>query len=933
MDVLRKSTHRHLVTRLQAAILTVVVGISICNTAWADGPRVVRAEAVSGQPYGVGKITFEPTREDDMVRLTHAFSISERRGRLLYPVFSHRMVEKILDRAEGAVISDSNVTVWFLFLGDQPLEIELSGMRTTRFEIKPTTKRANAVARRVKQWWREYNRIARSRFETSEYPPLVETYLTSMLSRRLQLQLPASERGAQKRDALQKTLDLLLDTETLRTDMIRQMMMSDLLEPELARSALPKEIEWKDDREFAVPENVEVEPIAKYVPEECFYLRFGTWQNQLWLKRLMAEYGGDLGRMVQLRSYRSTNPDRMLEQLVLESNELQDAFAGNAIADLAVIGMDAYTADGAAIGVLFHAKNKLFERSQTSNRKSYARKHAKNGVTLKEVAFGKNKGTLLSSPDNHVRSFLVSSGQFHLVTTSHTLASRFFAAANGERSLASNRRFRLARSLMPTDRDDTVFIYVSSEFFKNLLSPHYQIELFRRHQSIVRFQLLELAQMAARNEGYQNPTIAELIEWGFLPRGFERLSDGSRLVSGQETIIDSLRGRRGLFVPIPDLPVVSASDVERAWFNDRAEFFSNQFQEIDPLLVALKRFGLNADVERIVMDARVAPFGQKKYEWLGTRLGEPMRYNIVTPPTDIVSVQASLQGGGLFNSVSPHQIFVGIQNDTVPDIDLAPTNFLKLLRTVQSTPGYVGAWPNPGYLDVFGIGHRRMENEDGLSYSRLLKVWRMQHREFSVISFDDQRLKSLKRHLRVEEAKSPAQIRIQIGDLAASNLRDWANAAAYGRSWQASVGNMQLVNAIIGQLGVPPKEALQAVQRLLEVELICPLGGNFELIETDAGRQIWVSDKWPSLHAPKVPEDFEAPVLSWFRGANIEVKQVENQFAVHAVMDVHREAEQKASAIPGFQLFKGFGKVETLPPVKGTPQKPSRPAELNPPIK
>ena len=44
-----------------------------------------------------------------------------------------------------------------------------------------------------------------------------------------------------------------------------------------------------------------IEPIAMHVPAECFYVRFGSFANFLWLQDTLAKWGGDAQNLIALR--------------------------------------------------------------------------------------------------------------------------------------------------------------------------------------------------------------------------------------------------------------------------------------------------------------------------------------------------------------------------------------------------------------------------------------------------------------------------------------------------------------------------------------------------------------------------------------------------------------------------------------------------------
>ena len=121
--------------------------------------------------------------------------------------------------------------------------------------------------------------------------------------------------------------------------------------------------------------------------------------------------------------------------------------------------------------------------------------------------------------------------------------------------MAQSAEFQFVRQAMPLARNDTVFVYFSSAFFEGLFSPQYSIELQRRMKSVTDIELLMLARLAARGEQIRGESPEDLAAAELLPRGFGRRPDGSGPVERGGQIVDSLRGARGTFTPIPDVAV------------------------------------------------------------------------------------------------------------------------------------------------------------------------------------------------------------------------------------------------------------------------------------------------------------------------------------------------------------------------------------------
>lgn len=892
-----------------------------------EKPVILRVEAWPGAPFGVAKVSFRLGQQGKLIQNTGAVLITERDNRIFYPAFSEGLLTNVFKRpAVGGVQS-----VWFLFRGDTPLTLTLRGADTETFVAEMPRRNRPALSRLLFQaWWRQFNAQTKRHVDQADYPPLVETYLKSMLSRRLGLAAPLLvQPGQREGDELKQTFNLLFDVESLRAESIED-LMTQPPKSNLATLPLP-EHSWLNTSEIISRAGV-TEPIVQFVPEECFYLRFGNWDNQLWLKRLMEEYGGDLSRMISLRGHRSGDSSKMLDQLALETSQVDDWFGGNLIEDVAAIGTDLYVEDGPSNAILMLAKNESLESRVTTRRKKFAKDRAKEGVTLTEVEIAGRTVTLLSTPDNRIRSFYAVENLCHITSSSRTIVERFFRASEGDRSLANNPEFQQARTTMPLEREDTVFIYLSRPFFENLLNPTYQIELSRRNRSLANIQLLQLAQWAARNEGFADDDIDQMIAHGFLPTNFNQLPDGSSCnwieeagqdANGNPTTgqwHDTLRGRRGYFTPIADVEIPSITAAESAWLGQRINFYRQELKEVDPLLIAFKRFEISKEVERVVIDGRLAPFGKEKYGSLGKALGPPLQFEVDMGPDALISFQASIAGNMFSRTHEPHQVFASVQGDVPPKTDLQPTSFLELLDLFKTTPGYIGAWPTAGYLDMLpALGGQ--PDVEGYTYSRILDVWRLQQDQFSLVSFDRARLEAARAHLKVVAAEHPAQVRLRVGDISNSNLRNWANILFFERSWETSIANVRLLNLAIQQFNLPMESALPQVEQLLGVGLVCPLGGEYEIGTTAQGQSVWQSSKWPSFDSPSMPADYEAPPMTWFRGMSLDVYQRNTQFVVHGHLDIARDPSSFGSGggkifgnLPSINLFKGFSKVEEIPP-------------------
>jgi len=892
---------------LAKLVACAVVLVAATQTARAQ----IRVEATAGEPFGVARVTL-PIAGDGSARVldTNAFSIQEANGRVLYPAFRTGQILKILSQVTGgAPAQPQRVHVSFLFTGDKPLLVTVNTPQEHKIVVRPRRLARGRGQRLLRDWWRDYNSVAREQAKAGLYPPIAETYLTTMLATRLGLEPPLLTRikEREQRTAAQKSLDVLMRTEDLRLTLMREMLRRDAAIP-AAKLPPPKPIDWERPLAAAEAVRAQVEPLAGHVPEECFYIRFGKLANFIWLNKLLKEHGNEIGQLITLRGHEVHLNQRLQDQLGLKQSRLAEVFGGAAVADIALIGRDTFMAEGAAIGVLFQARNeKLLAADLERQRKEALAREKDAGGREEAIKIAGRAVSLIRSDDRSLWSYHAVDGDYHLVTTSKEIVRRFFEAGKGERALADLAEFRQARTLMPLDRDDTVFVYFSNRFIEGLASPQYQIELRRRLRALAAIELVQLARLAAAAEGKPNDSIEALVAADVLPRGFGKQVDGSGPVIRDGVVVDSLRGPRGFFTPIPDTPLMAVTRQEAEEYAGLVSFHAANWKRTDALLLALKRYELKGGKERrerIAIDARLSPFDPQKFGLFASRLGPPMRDRVAPVPGNIVSVSAVLRGGVLVPNNEIHHLFGGLR-DQDPRVELIDGKLPSTLNLLRTAPAYLGMWPKMGILDLELL--RRLGRDQGGGYTSYpFGLWRRSLNGYSVLSFDQQVLADVSPRLTVEKAPEPAQIRIDIGNLAESKVVPLVNALSYERARLVSVGNARFVHHLSQQFRLSRKQAFAAAERLLGAELACTLDGKYELATHESGFQEVVSSAWKVNSGPRgynYPKEFTAPLLNWFRGAELGLTMNSDQVLARGHIDMHRKAPQGGIKLPSLNLF------------------------------
>ncbi|MBN1394234.1 MAG: hypothetical protein JW959_04370 [Pirellulales bacterium] len=863
---------------------------AICPTLRAQ--TVTAIEAAAGEPFGVGRIVCDFTQNSLPKPLgAEGIGISDKDGRILYPSIDNPAFGKLMKELlkEGTPLTSGGpireevggllrgildkppkTTIYFLFAGDQPLEATLLAGNETPLKIVPRSD-PRAHQRLLNLWWKQYAAPPSLLAPEPDYPPLVDTYLTSMLARRLNLRLPEEKQMPLAYDALRKELGFNLGSEYVRMAMMQDRILglNNLGQP--ADQSLPVIPPASDDVFPEPAPGVEIEPIALRVPACCFYVRFGDFNNFLWLQDTLARWGGDAQNLIALRGLDRDMSGRIERQLVLKQTVLSRMLGGTVIADVAIIGTDMFFREGACYGILFQARNNLALSASLNQQRS--ERLAQGGTKEEKITIDGHSASLLISPDGRVRSYYVCDGDFHFVTTSKTLAEMFLRTSSGD-SLGTSKEFRHARSVMPLGRNDTIWLYLSDAFFRNATGPRYRVEMARRLQAASDVELVELARLAAAAEGRPGGSIEQLKTAGLLPPEFGPLPGGSRAAIEEGEVVDSLRGRRGAFLPVADVDVEKITQAELSEYARFAEFYRAKWGRLDPVIAAVKRNPLGGDREHVTVDVLMSPFDPQHFSVLKQWLGTADDQRLAPLPGDMAALELVL---------TEQRIFAGLR-DVGPPARNGATSWIPMGRLRDFLVGYVGTSGELGLLSFLNIGIPPHSDPAGYTVSPL-GGWRRIYGQFIVFSFQHDVLEIVAPQLRFEQAKRPAQVRLRVGDVSDSRITPTLNDLGYARTRETSLGNLRFLHALGQQLRVPPADRLAAAEFLLDAKMICPLGGKYVLQQNGTAR--WTStalkDGPPGgFTMVKAPDGYRSPPLSWFRGLELEATMTEKAVSAHA---------------------------------------------------
>lgn len=838
-------------------------------------------EAYVGQPLGVARVTVDVFRGEPSLPLNdERFTVVEKDGRAIYPIVKVEPARQFLRGLLG-IETPRTVTLYFLFRGDEPFDISAYSPMEQGVRIKPQ-RSPQGHQRLLGEWWEQLSERWSRLQKDPEFPPIVENFLVASFSRRLNRPVPEIGGGLFGLQKKNSALQELFGGESALLAIDREMVLGtgahaqELLD-------LPPTPQWPaafvDETQL---EEVAIESLPTHVPEECFYLRFGNFNNYFWFRDLSAKWDGDLKNMLLRRGINRLQSSRIEQQLSLKENILSRILAPQFISDAALIGLDPYMQQGAAIGLLVEARNnQLLSQDYMRQRRESLQKFP--DAVESTVSIAGNEVSLIATPDGQVRSYYAQSGDFHLVTTSRKIAERFFEAGQGVGALASLPSFRQARQKLQLEREDTIFVFLSEKFFQNLCTPDYWIERRRRQQSAQQPLVLEMARYAAECEGLPAVTKDELIATGILPKGFGEFPDGSQLELTESGPINSLRGAPGYFTPVGDMEVKQASAAELAAYQKFLADFADEVGQMPPIALGVQRLPRAPEEDHtLLIDVVAAPLGGVKLGKVIDLLGEPIDEKMKPIAGDVVSLEAVLDvpvpliGG----ENQPHLLFAGLRDFRSPLVVRRGAVAPGVARS-ELIRAYVGAWPRPGLLGIL----QGPELANGPEPQALgEQMWQAQAEKFLLISFKPDVIREVEPQLGFEPAARPAQVRIRVDDLTGKEIAETVSAVAYSRARETSVAPSRLMNSLANLLHVPRVQCREFAERLVDGTFVCPLGGEYQLYETQGSLPVWSSSALPVSNRfmlTEVPEGFNFSFLEWFRGMQGDLRVADGELAAH----------------------------------------------------
>jgi hypothetical protein len=309
------------------------------------------------------------------------------------------------------------------------------------------------------------------------------------------------------------------------------------------------------------------EPIARFVPDDNYYVHFHNVRKFIEFSELLDQWGTSLIRAYEVHSRDYRIKERYQEQLCIKSTSLGKTLGPLVLRGVAITGSDAYLREGSDVNVIFHVSNREVFLGAVDTFIAEARK--KYGERLTE---GKNEyhGVAIQSFTTPLREVSLHRAvleEFVIYSNSPAGLRRVLDTYQGRhKALADSLDFQYMRTIFRADdKEADGFAFLSDPFIRQLVGPRSKIQEKRRLEALTSmYMLTEGAMFAAWESGRAPADQNDLMNAAglkadeiFLPEGRPLLWNGERQVA-----VSDVYNTIHFATPLVELPIEMVTEAE-----------------------------------------------------------------------------------------------------------------------------------------------------------------------------------------------------------------------------------------------------------------------------------------------------------------------------------------------------------------------------------
>jgi hypothetical protein len=419
-------------------------------------------------------------------------------------------------------------------------------------------------------------------------------------------------------DALAETLQL---HRMLQTD-------GQSVEPRAART-----VDISEVRGVTVPEQPwerllgdrrpAVEPLARLVPPDNYYVHFKSIQKFLEFGDLLDQWGTSAIRVYEMKSRDYQLRERYERQLCLKSTALGKLLGPAVVKGVAVTGSDPFAREGTDLTIIFHLANRPVFLAAVEEFIKEARKE--HGDRLREGR-DDHHGTTVErfvTPLREVSLHRAVVGDFMIYSNSPAGIRRVLdAQRKGGKSVADSNDFRYLRTIFPAnDAAEDGLVYLPDAFLRQLTGPASRIKEKRRVEALTSLYMMTNAALFCAWETGKLPADqgGALAGAGLRPEDVAvPEGEGVRWDGGQQVAVSDVYNTLQFATPLIELPVDRVTPAEeKAYGNFREEYSKYWRNYYDPIGL---RFNFGA--RRVQVETHILPLAaSEQYQSLRAMTG------------------------------------------------------------------------------------------------------------------------------------------------------------------------------------------------------------------------------------------------------------------------------------------------------------------------
>jgi hypothetical protein len=407
----------------------------------------------------------------------------------------------------------------------------------------------------------------------------------------------------------------------------------------------------------------DIEPLAKMVPDDYFFVEFRSVSKLLELADSGDLWTMHLSHQASKDARSQQIGERLRKQLVIESNKVLRPLYDTVVEDVALTGSDLFFGEGSDVTMIFRLKKPDLFKSRMEGFITKAEKERKDAKKTNDEYLGV-KYEHLTTPERDLHVFSAyPEANIHVRSNSKAAFFRVLEAIKGKTPdgkavtrLGDTTEFAYIRTLMPHNaKEEDGFIYLSDPFIHHIVGPQLKLTERRRMLCYNHLRMIGHAALLYRTEHGKPPaSLDDLVKADCCPGAF---NDGDLrcIDSGKYTL--SADGMQGVcshhghcqhLTPCCDNPMVWASGLEADEYKQFLDEYNRYWQTFfDPIAIRVQ-----VTPERYRLETIVLPLiNNSIYQGMAKALGgkpEPLDA-LPVPKRNIFSIQARFDKKALMN--------------------------------------------------------------------------------------------------------------------------------------------------------------------------------------------------------------------------------------------------------------------------------------------